>query len=112
MSQDEVAVDRGTLLQSGVPPQLLADGSVVWGYNAEYASDVEEGTGPHWVPIEPLLGWAKRVLGDESLGYAVQKSIAKYGTRPQPYIQPGIEAMRERLEREGVGKSITRRLRR
>lgn len=38
------------------------------------------GTKPHWAPIEPLKEWARWKLGDEKLGYAVQKSIAKYGT--------------------------------
>jgi len=41
---------------------------------------VRTGTKPHWAPIGPLKRWAAAKLGDERLGYAVQRSIAKYGT--------------------------------
>jgi hypothetical protein len=82
-------------MRSGVPPKALSDGSVVWGYNAPYAEDVEEGTPPHWIEdIEPLKGWARRVLGDEQLAYPVRRSIAKFGTKPQPYAEPGVDTMK------------------
>jgi hypothetical protein len=47
----------------------------------EYVWYVEEGTRPHWPPIAPLKIWALRKLGDEGAAYAVQRKIAKRGTK-------------------------------
>ena len=54
----------------------------------KYAAAVEFGSVPHWAPIGPLKQWAKRKLGDESAAYAVQKTIAKRGTKPKPFLRP------------------------
>jgi len=54
--------------------------SLIVGPTVEHAKYVKYGTRPHWAPIEPLKRWAKWKLGDERLAYAVQHSIAKYGT--------------------------------
>lgn len=99
--------DTGKLLQSGIQPRQNRDGSVEWGYAAEYARYVEFGTAPHWPPIEPLKGWARRVLGDESLAYAVQKSIAENGTPAQPFFRPGVETMRRRLKSINIESRIS-----
>ena len=56
-----------------------------------YAASVEFGSVPHWAPIGPLKQWAKRKLGDESAAYAVQKTIAKKGTKPQPFLRPAYK---------------------
>jgi hypothetical protein len=109
-SQERVAVDSGQLQQSGVTPQKRDDGSVVWGYNAEYARWVELGSNPHWAPIEPLKGWARRVLGNESAAYAVQRKIAQEGTDPQPFIAPAIEAMRDYARAYGLDAAFTSEL--
>jgi hypothetical protein len=110
VSQERVAVDSGQLQQSGVTPQKRDDGSVVWGYNAEYARWVELGSNPHWAPIEPLKGWARRVLGNESAAYAVQRKIAQEGTDPQPFIAPAIEAMRDYARAYGLDAAFTSEL--
>lgn len=44
-------------------------------------ASVEHGARPHWAPIAPLLMWARRKLGDERAGYALQRAIAVRGTR-------------------------------
>lgn len=92
--------------QSAVEPTVLDDGSVVWGYNAEYARPVEEGSRPHWIPLRAvrnsLMKWARRVLGDESAAWPVRQKIAEEGTDAQPYVQPGVDAMRARLKATGV----------
>lgn len=88
------ATDTGQLLRSGVPPERQKDGSIVWGYVSDYARYVDEGQEPHWPPIEPLLGWARRVLGDESAAYAVQRKIAAEGTEPVDFIERSISTMR------------------
>lgn len=46
-----------------------------------YVNYVEHGTPPHWAPIDPLKLWATRVLGNERIGYAVQRAIAARGTK-------------------------------
>ena len=55
-----------------------------------YAEGIEYGTSPHFVPIEPLKGWAARKLGDQSLAWAVQKKIAMKGTSAQPFFRPAM----------------------
>jgi hypothetical protein len=92
-SQEVVPQDRGTLLQSGVPPQFQADGSIVWGYNAEYAPYMEFGTEPgHTPPVQPLVEWAERVADDPGLGYYVAtEKIPSEGVSEQPYARPGAE---------------------
>jgi hypothetical protein len=101
-SQRKVPKDTSELMLSGQPPRELPDGSVVWGYTAPHALPVEYGSRPHFPPIEPLLGWARRVLGNESAAYAVQQKIGKYGTQPQPYIRPGHEAQKAALRQFGI----------
>ena len=55
-----------------------------------YGINVEFGTSPHYVPIQPLKDWSKRVLGDESAAYAIRAKIAKYGTEASPFFRPSI----------------------
>lgn len=108
-SQELVATDStdtGFLLRSGQQPTVTSEGVVEWGYTAPHAPYVEFGTPPHWPPIEPLLGWARRVLGDESAAYAVQRAIAENGTDPQPFFRPGIETMVRQLDSDGISADI------
>ena len=50
------------------------------GPTAAHAKYIYYGTKPHWAPIAPLKEWARWKLGDEKAAWAVQRSIAKYGT--------------------------------
>lgn len=55
---------------------------------ARYADAVEKGSKPHWVSAKegsPLERWAE--LKGLNV-YAVQRSIAKKGTKAHPYIEP------------------------
>lgn len=75
-------------------PGALATGVLYTGpQSSTYAAPVEYGAAPHWAPIAPLKQWAKRVLGAEELGYAIQRAIARRGTRAQPYFTPAAEEM-------------------
>ena len=56
-----------------------------------YWSYVEFGSAPHWTSVENLKKWAKDKLGDENAAYALQKYIAKYGTKPHPFIRKVID---------------------
>lgn len=109
-SQEDAPTDTGNLTQSGVPPEPRRDGSVVWGYNAPYALAVEFGSEPHTPPLEPLERWGQRVLGSKEAGRAVWAKIREEGTQPQPFVRPGIEAMREALQTRDVGARIEAQL--
>lgn len=66
----------GADIQIGGAGQFIMEvGPVV-----EHSKYVRYGTRPHWAPIAPLKRWAAEKLGDENAAYAVQRSIAKYGT--------------------------------
>jgi len=113
-SQEAVAsnaTDTGHLLQSGYPPVEESDGTIRWGYTADYAKAVEEGSRPHWPPIQPLLGWARRVLGNESAAYAVQQKIAREGTNPVGFVARGVDAMKASLRAHGLASSVRSELR-
>lgn len=56
-----------------------------------YAIYVDEGTLPHFPPIEALKKWARDKLGNENLAWAVQKKIGLYGTKPSWFIRDTIE---------------------
>lgn len=118
VSQEEVPHEQGFLQDSGFSPEWREDG-IVFGYTAEYARAMEEGTGPFTPPLEPLLRWGDRVFGadrsaDEVLadldengwhpgifshpGAAVWSKIRSEGIDAQPYLAPSAERMRRYLE--------------
>lgn len=110
VSQERVPHGADSFLaQSGFEPRKMQDGSYVWGYSADYAQAVEDGSDPHWIPIRAmpeLKKWARRILGDESAAWNVRWKIAQEGTPAQPYVEPGIVAMRAKASAEGVGRFI------
>lgn len=52
---------------------------------APYAAYVNFGTRPHWIPVDALDDWAKRRGLSESEKHAVRFSIAKRGTKANPF---------------------------
>lgn len=109
-SQRRAPVDRGTLQQSGYTPTWDGD-TLHWGYRADHAKPMEFGTEPFWPPIQPLKGWANRVLGDESAAYAIQKKIAKHGINAQPFARPGRDAQVRFLKSNDLAKYLKREFR-
>jgi len=93
---NKVPVDTGLLKNSiiltpkfeGASEYILADG-------VDYGIHVEYGTSPHFVPITPLKGWSRRVLGNENIAYAISHTIAKYGTPAQPFFRPALLEVKE-----------------
>lgn len=94
-----------------------ADYSVIAG--ARYARYVEKGTGPGGKPpLQALRDWIriKRIepadptMDREQLAHLLQRSIAKRGTRAQPFMQPALEAKLPRI-RELLEQAVTRGLR-
>ena len=75
----------------GFTPEPL---KATWFPTATYAPDVQFGTAPHFVSAATIAVWA----GRKGLNpYAVAKSIAKKGTRAQPFMQDIADAATPRI---------------
>lgn len=55
----------------------------------------ERGTRPHKVSPKHLFNWAQRVLGDKNAAYPIAKSIAKKGTKADPFLFPNYVEVRD-----------------
>jgi Bacteriophage HK97-gp10, putative tail-component len=88
----------GTNVTTGTSLSEAIRGTVFTGAQAPYAPYVEEGTAPHWAPIGPLLLWARRVLGNERAAYAVQRAIARRGTRGRHMFRDALAAVAPRAQ--------------
>ena len=76
---------------------------------AKYATDVEKGTAPHFVPVDEIAPWAKK----KGLNpWAVAKSIAKKGTKANPFFARSINDATAGVNEEfkNAMKSITSQL--
>jgi hypothetical protein len=59
---------------------------------APYAAAVHEGTAPHMVPVDAITPWAnKKGLNP----WAVAKSIAKKGTKANPFLQRAVDSVED-----------------
>ena len=84
-------VDTGLLRRSiNLHPITKGAREYILSTGVKYGVHMEYGTSPHHPPIDSLKGWSRRVLGDESLAYAVAKSIAIKGTTAHPYFRPSL----------------------
>ncbi len=88
-------VDTGLYAQSW--RMTDTEKSVILGNDAPHAPIIEFGARPFSPPIEPLLAWAKRVLGDSSqppdyspevrsLAWGVKKKIEREGMAPKSIL--------------------------
>jgi hypothetical protein len=87
-------VDTGELIQSSGFEFKEGVGYVY--FSAPHAPPTEYGSRPHYPPIKPLIGWARRKLGlsdknAKSVAYAIQHKIAKEGTYPMRYLRNAID---------------------
>jgi len=87
IEKQEVPIGVTNQLRQSIGMRLIPN-NVTIAPNKNYAINVHEGTRPHFVPVnnprDPLRIWAiKKGLNP----YAVQKSIAKKGTRPNPFVE-------------------------
>ena len=102
ISQNEVPVDRGTLKQSGFPPEFRED-DLVFGYTADYAEVMERGADPFYPPVRPLVEWAERIGMGAGFGYYMaRQKIPQEGISAQPYLQPAAERMQQYLDNNGL----------
>lgn len=110
VSQEEAPEDRGTLRQSGYPPEWK-NGVLEFGYRAAHAAPMEYGTEPFQPPIEPLLSWSKRVTGDTGLGwYVALHKIPEEGISEQPFVRPGVEATKNWLKNHSFSSYLDKEL--
>jgi|GEM_PF-1687805 len=70
---------------------------------ASYGLPVEEGSKPHWAPLEPLVLWAQRKFGfDEFTAYdvatRVRYAIAHHGTEGKHFMRDGFEQTLPKIE--------------
>lgn len=71
--------------------------------DAPHAGAVELGSRPHWMPLQPLLDWAKRKVGAADayrFAKAVQMKIARLGTKPTYFVRKSLPALRAILKSE------------
>lgn len=88
-------VDTGRLRSSiilkpmspGYKDYVLSDG-------VDYGIHVEYGTSPHYLSPSNLKGWSRRVLGKESIAFAVANKIAREGTEAQPFFRPALDQVK------------------
>lgn len=71
--------------------------------HTNYGGYLENGTKPHMPPPKALQPWVERVLGlRDDAAYkaarAIAFSIARRGTRAQPYIQPTADEIAPRIQ--------------
>jgi hypothetical protein len=64
-------------------------------YAEYYWEYIEYGTFPHYVSANKLKAWCLLKLGDENAAYAVAAHIAKYGTKPQPFVREVLAHKKE-----------------
>jgi len=95
LKMEELAVnkapqDQGELKEKIKLTPTNLENEYILESKAKHSEALEFGTRPFYAPIKPLKEWAARKTGDEDLGYAVQKKIAKKGITAQPFMRPAI----------------------
>lgn len=83
----------------------------VYLHHKPYLKYIENGTRPHWAPIDPLIRWVKEKripTGDGKKGnlptekqvaYMVQHKIAKEGTQGTPYVEQTQDVVYPKFEK-------------
>jgi len=85
-------------LQGSISSRISGSGASIVGEvgpSVAYGLYVERGTRPHWPPTAALGGWARR---HGISPFAVARGISRRGTRAQPFMAPGLEKSRGRVE--------------
>ena len=94
--QTYTPVDTG-ILRAGVQAEIDHSPVPLWGKvfdNVEYSQWVESGTEPHWTSWTNLNEWAYR---HDMNVYALQRAIAKRGTRGHHMFQKGFDEIYQEL---------------
>lgn len=64
---------------------------------------LEDGTRPHWTSAKPGTDLYRWAIHKGISPYAVQRSIARKGTKAHPFVKPTFQKMGPRVERDIVG---------
>lgn len=85
--------------------------------DAPHAVFMEEGTRPHWPPLQPILEWVERkglADGDEAyaVARAVQAKIAEKGTAPRRFFRRAMRRIIADVIPHEVDKELRRLARR
>lgn len=111
-----VPVNYGILRSSGrVEPPVYGSKSVsvnlgYGGAASGYALYIHEGIGPavgkpqFMPPVAPFAAWAKRKLGDESLGFVIARSVGSKGLKPRKYLERPFLERSKNFTRDFSGK--------
>lgn len=95
-ARELVPVDRGVLRRSirdDVRYKIRELKGIIEA-KEQYASSVEHGTRPHFPPVSALSSWArKRGINP----YALAVAISRRGTKPQPFMIPAFEELKEKI---------------
>ena len=72
-------------------------------FSAPWALFVHEGTRPHWPPKGVLVRWIQLVLAKTEkeairLDYVIRRKIARFGTKPNPFLQRAVDAVDSHVE--------------
>jgi hypothetical protein len=89
-ARSRAPVDRGSLRRDHVS-EVDAGRLPRWGevrVDNDTAIFVHNGTRPHWAPVGALRGWADRHGINP---FALQRSIARKGTRANPWFETAVE---------------------
>ena len=93
--KQEAPVDTGNLRDRSKLDMKRFQGSL--SSQMPYALAIENGSRPHFVAIEKIRPWAeKRGLNP----WAIAKTIAKKGTRPNPFFKRTLEGAQEGVDIE------------
>jgi hypothetical protein len=72
--------------------------------DAPHAGIVEMGARPHWVPLGPLLDWARRHAESEAeaqrLARGTQLKISREGQKPTYWVRRSLPAQKKILKGE------------
>lgn len=109
-----------SILTNSISSYMSPDGleAVVFA-GADYARMVEERTGPGGKPpVQSMLDWirVKRIVPDDpsmdqtDLAFVIARSIARKGTRAQPFMAPAFEDNKARAM-DRINQAIGRALR-
>jgi len=104
VSKEEVPVDTGILKASGFGPEWRGE-TLIIGYTADHALDMEEGTDPipaSQTDTDALMRWAERIGRDPGFGaWVANTKIPERGVAAQPYLAPAAERMQAWIQNRG-----------
>ncbi|MBO9493854.1 HK97 gp10 family phage protein [Thalassotalea sp. G20_0] len=95
-----------TTLTNSIRSRVDGELSRIVGPNVDYGVYVENGAGPGGAPsLQSVLDWVrvKRITpnnpqhDEQDLAFMIRRSIARKGTEPQKYMEPAVDAKRDRI---------------